>query len=401
LNFPFFIAKRYFSTNKKNNFVHIISLISLIGVVVGTAALILVLSIFNGFEDLVLKMYSCFDPHLKITSAEGKFFAPENVMLNSPEIAEKSYVLEERALLKYQEKEFIAIIKGVSSSYKELTNFDSLLLDGSYIDAYKNNNVAVVGRGIAYYLSMGSGTIFDPLQVYAPDRSAKTLLNPHTAFKKASVLPVGIFGIQAEIDEQYIITPLPFIQNLISQEKNISAIEIKLKDSDKMMKVQEELKAQIGDSFLIKNRLEQQEFLYKILNTERLAVFLILTFIMIIATFNIIGSLSVLMIDKRQDIKTLRSFGVTENQVKLIFFNKSMLTIILGAFIGILIGIGLAFMQQMYGFISMGDGDFVVTSYPVLIKLKDILLVSITVLAIGFLASWYPSRVFSRKFFSI
>ena len=392
-------ANTNLSISSRINFVHIISLVSLVGVAIGTAALILVLSVFNGFEDLILKMYNSFDPHLKITLSEGKVFNPANIIINNPEIETKAYVLEEKVLLKYQEKEFIATAKGVSSSYKQLTNFDSLLVDGNYIDFYENNNVAVIGRGVAYYLSIGLGTMFQQLQVYAPNRSAKTLLTPQTSFKQGSVLPVGVFGIQAEIDEQYIITPLAFIQNLAERDDKISAIEIKLKDADKMLKVQEQLKSQLGDKFVVKNRLEQREFLYKILNTEKLAVFLILAFIMIIATFNIIGSLSMLMLDKKQDIKTLKSFGTTKNDIMAIFFNKSMLTIIAGTFIGLTVGCLLAVLQQTYGFISMGSGSFVVNAYPVVIKLVDVFVVSITVLVIGLVASWYPAKVLSKKLF--
>jgi len=399
MNFPFFISKRYFVTNKNRNFVHIISWVSFLGIAIGTSALILVLSVFNGFEDLILKMYNSFYPHIKITLSDGKVFDPSNIIINNPRIAEKAFVLEEEVFLKYQQKEFIATVKGVSSSYKELTKFDSLLVAGSYIDSYENNNVAVVGRGVAYYLSMGLGAISNQLQVYAPNRSAKSLLNPQTAFKQASVLPVGVFGIQSEIDEKYIITPLSFIQNLVDRNDKISAIEIKLKNNNEMGEVQEQLQIQLGDRFTIKNRLEQQEFLYKILNTEKLAVFLILAFIMIIATFNIVGSLSMLMLDKKKDIKIFKSFGVTENQIKMIFFNKSILSILAGIFIGIFLGVLIAFLQQNYGFVGMGNGNFVVNSYPVLIKITDIFIVSITVLAIGLVASWYPAKVLSRKLF--
>jgi len=404
MNFPVFIAKRYFSTKKTNNFVHIISWVSLFGIVIGTAALILVLSVFNGFEDLILKMYNSFDPHIKITAKEGKVFSPESITINNSEIAHKAYILEEKVLLKYQEKEFIGTVKGVSSSYKNLTNFDRFLIskDATYIDAYKNNNIAVVGRGVAYYLSMGNGPNFSPLQIFVPNRSATistTALNPTAAFKQGSVVPVGLFGIQAEIDNKYIITHLEFIQKLSQRKDKISAIEIQLKDPDKMLKIQEQLKTQLGDKFTVKNRLEQQELLHKILNSEKLAVFLILVFIMIIAAFNMIGSLSILMLDKKRDIKILKSFGVTKSQITSIFFNKSMFTIVFGILIGLLIGLGLAFLQQNYELISMGSGGFVVESYPVKIQLIDIFIVSITVLTIGLIASWYPVKVLSRKLF--
>jgi len=399
VNFPFFIAKRYFSTQKDSNFVHIISWVSLVGVAIGTAALILVLSVFNGFEDLILSMYNSFDSHLKITATHGKVFNPNNVEFSDDRIASKTFVLEEKGLLKYQEKEFIATVKGVSKQYRAQTTFDSLLVAGNYIDDYENNNVAVVGNGVAYYLSMGIGTMFEQLQVFVPNRNTKTLLNPATAFKQGSVLPVGVFSVQAEIDEQYIITPLPFIQQLASRDNLVSAVEIILTDSEKMLEVQQILKQQLGDGFVVKNRLEQQEFLYKILNTEKLAVFLILAFIMIIATFNIVGALSMLMLDKKKDISTLKSLGATQNAVQKIFFNKSMLTIIAGTVLGLFVGLSIAYLQQTFGFISMGGGSFVVNAYPVAIKFADILLVSSTVFVIGLVASWYPAKLLSKKLF--
>lgn len=401
MNFPFFIAKRYFSTKKSSNFVHIISWVSLLGVTIGTAALILVLSVFNGFEDLILSMYNSFDPHLKITSAEGKVFNPDKVqsVLDNDAIEKSSFVLEEKVLLKYQEKEYIATVKGVDENYLTLTNFDSLLVDGEYLNKYENTNIAIIGRGVAYYLSMGVGNMFEQLQVYVPNRNSKTLLNPTTAFKQGNVLPIGIFGIQAEIDEKFIITPLAFIQNLADRENEISAVEIKLKNTDEMLAIQKEIQKELGDIFIVQNRLEQQEFLYKILNTEKLAVFLILAFIMIIANFNIIGALSMLMLDKKKDIQTFRSLGATRNEVQQIFFNKSVLTIIAGTVIGLSVGLGLAFLQQNFGFIGMGNGYFVVDAYPVAIKLNDVLLVSTTVILIGLLASWYPAKILTKKLF--
>ena len=399
MNFSFFIAKRYFLTNKKKNIVHIISWISLIGIAISTAALILVLSVFNGFEDLILKMYNSFDPHIKITSVEGKTFNSKNIILDHPDILVKSFVLEERVLLEYQQKKFIATIKGVSPSYKDLTNFDSLLVEGNYINDYDNQNITVVGKGVAYYLSIGLNNMFEQLEVFIPNRTKKTLLNPTTSFNKGSLLPVGFFSIQNEIDQEYIIVPLQFIQKLSKRENNISAIEIKLKNQNRMLDVQQELKNNLGSKFIIKNRLEQQEFLYKILNSEKLIVFLILVFIMIIAAFNIVGSLTMLILEKKKDIKTFQSFGATVKNVQSIFFNKSMLTIISGTLIGVLFGLILAFSQQKLGFISMGNGSFVVNAYPVLIKMTDVLITCITVLLIGFFASWYPSKILAKKLY--
>ncbi len=381
---------------------HIISWISLFGVAIGTAALILVLSVFNGFENLVLSMYNSFDPHLKITTIKGKIFNPDEVstlLLTVEEIENSALVLEEKVLLKYQEKEYIATIKGVSEDYLQMTRFDSLLIDGEYINGFESNNVAIVGRGVAYYLSMGVGSIFEQLNVFIPNRNPKTLLNPTTAFKQSAVVPVGVFGVQAEVDAEYIITPLLFVQQLSDRDNEVSAIEIKLKDEGDMLIIQQQLKMALGERYKIENRLEQQEFLYKILNTERLAIFVILTFIMIIATFNIIGSLSMFMLDKKKDITTLRSLGCTVQVIQSTFFKKSMLTIVLGLALGLILGIGIAFLQQTFGFISMGPGSFVINTYPVAILFTDVLLVSTIVFIIGLLASWYPAKLLSQKLF--
>lgn len=402
MNFSFFIAKRLFSTRRRNNFVHIISLISLTGVAVGTAALILVLSVFNGFENLVLNMYNSFDPHLKITSTQGKTFNPEliqDTILANSNIEVSAFILEEKVLLKYQEKEFIAIVKGVSENYQKLTNFDSLLIDGNYITEYKYNNVAVIGSGVSYHLSIGVGSMFDHLQVFLPNRNSSTLLSPNTAFKQSSLSPVGIFRIQADIDQKYIITPLEFIQQLSEKENEISAIEIRLKHIDKMLSVQQQLKNVLGPNYIVKNRLEQQVFLYKILNTEKLTVFLILVFIMIIATFNIIGSLSMLILDKKDDIHSLKSFGTNQKQIQYIFFYTSMLTIFSGVIGGLLLGVTLGMLQKYFGFIGMGGGNFIIDSYPVSFSVLDVLLVFGTVTIIGLLASWYPSKLLTNQIF--
>ena len=399
MNFSFFIAKRYFSTSKHKNFVHIISWVSLIAVAIGTAALIILLSVFNGFEDLILKMYNSFDPDIKITALKGKVFNIDSISISHNEIIEKAYVLEEKVLLKYNQKEFIATAKGVSNSYRNLTNFDDLLVNGSYIDTTKNTSTSVIGQGVAFYLSMGFGNILDHLKIFIPNRSAKTLLNPYTAFTQASVLPVGIFSVHADLDRQYIITDLDFLQNLANRKNLISAIEIKVKNQNKVKEIKDYLNEKLGDDFEVKNRVQQQDFLYKILNTEKLAVFLILLLILIISTFNIIGSLTMLMIDKRNDILTFKSFGVTKKQIESIFFKKSMLTILSGLLLGLFLGLGFSLLQYKFGLISMGSGSFMVESYPVSIKVLDILYVIITVIVIGILASWYPVKILSKKIF--
>jgi len=400
VNVPFYIARKYFFSSKKINYVHILSLVSQFGIAIGTIALVLVMSVFNGFENLVLDMYNVFDPHIRVTSNEGKNFDSDEVnkvIGDIDGVANFSSVLEEKILVEYNSKQYIAVIKGVDENYRELTNFDSLIVDGGYIHDFKNNNVAMVGRGIAYYLSMHIGSVFDNLRVYLPNRDSKNLLKLEKAFTSSSISPVGVFGVQQEIDSKYIIVPLNFVQDLINRDKYVSAIEIKLKSSDSMINIQNLLKEKLDSKYLIQNRFEQQEFLYKILNTERLVVVIILLFIVLIASFNIISSLIILIIDKKKDIESLFNFGVENHSIKQVFIYKSMLGVFVGSFSGIIIGFILAYLQQEFGLIKMGAGSFVIDAYPVSIKLNDIIIIQLIVLLIGLLASWFTSRLMLNR----
>ena len=402
MNISYFIAKRYFFRKSQNNFVHFISLVSFFGVMVGSAALILVLSVFNGFEDLVLNMYNSFDPHIKIQTTQGKVFEREPIekkLSTYDQIEENIFVLEEKVLLNYNDKEFIAIAKGVSDNYEKAIHFDSLIVEGRGLSSSDMDNVAVMGSGIAYYLSMGLGSVFENIQLYIPKREEKTLLNIQKAFEQHNIVPVGIFNIQNEIDSEYFITPLSFLQKISNRENRISSVEIKLKDPKEMYDLQQLLKNSLGNNYLIQNRFEQQQFLYKILNSEKLAVFIIFLFIILIATFNIIGSLTMLILDKRKDIFTLKSLGLNKIQIQKIFFKKNMFTILFGVLIGLLMGLSIAFAQQNFGLISLGDGNFVVDSFPVSIRFSDVILVFSTVFITGVFSSWIPAKILTKKLF--
>ena len=399
MNFSFFIAKRYFFSSKTKTAVNIISFVSMIGVIIGTAALVLLLSVFNGFEDLLLSMYNSFDPHIKITSKEGKTFDPESIFSeldNNEDILYFTDVLEEKVLMKNGQNEFIASIKGVGDDFSKMTNLDSIIVEGENFDNYESNSVAVLGQGVAYHLSMGVGNMFNRLQIFVPDRESKTLLNPSSAFASTSVLPIGIFSLGAEYDSKYIITPIVFLQDLL-QKKEVSAIEIQMIEESKMLEVQKYLQSILGENFIVSNRLQQHAVLHKILNSEILGVFIILTFMLLIATFNIIGSLSMLMIEKKKDIQTFWNLGATQKSIQKIFFTEGMLTIIIGSFLGILLGLLLATLQMKYGIIGMGEGNFIIHSYPVAIHYADLIWVEITVLIIGLFASWYPAKVLSKR----
>ena len=396
MNLPLYIAIKYFFSKKKIGYVHLLSIITQVGIAIGTAALVLVLSVFNGFENLVLDMYNVFDPHIKITSAEGKNFQNKKIidlLLLEEEINVFSSVLEEKVLVEYNKKQYLATIKGVDTNYNKLTNFDSILVNGDYIDNFQKTNVAVVGRGVAYYLSMNIGSFFENMTIYLPNRNSKNMLKIENAFVSSSISPVGIFGVQQEIDSKYIITPISFVQNLIQKQEYVSAIEINLKEKSKMLDFQKMLSEELGEKYLIKNQYQQQDFLFKILNTERLVVLLILIFIMIISAFNIISSLAVLIIDKKKDIDQLNNLGLDNQSIRKVFTYKSMLGVLSGSFFGLLFGFSLAYLQQEFGFVKMGAGSFVIDAYPVKILLKDLIFIQIIVLLIGFVASLLTSRL--------
>ena len=399
MNFPFFIAKRYLFSSKTKRAVNIISSVSIVGVVIGTSALVLLLSVFNGFEDLLLNMYNSFDPHIKITSNEGKTFNGKNIISELKENEDILYctdILEEKVLMKNGNREFIASIKGVGEDFNKMTNLDSIIVEGESFNNYGNKNVAVLGQGVAYHLSMGVGNMFNRLRIFVPNRESKTLLNPTSAFSSTSVLPIGVFSLGAEYDSKYIITPIDFLQDLL-QKNEVSAIEINLKDESRMLEIQKYLQTSLGENYKVSNRLQQHAVLHKILNSEKLGVFIILTFMLIIFTFNIIGSLSMLMIEKMKDIKTFWNLGATQKKIQEIFFIEGMLTIIIGSLLGVLLGLVLATIQMRYGIIGMGEGNFIIHSYPVSIHYADLIWVECTVLFIGFFASWYPARVLSKR----
>ncbi len=392
MNVPFYIAKRYLFSKRAPNLVHLISYISILGVAVGTAALIIVLSVFNGFENLVLSLYNSFDPAIKITAVEGKVFKTNEValVLNERNLL-YSEVLEERVLLRYEDKEYIATLKGVDTNYKKINNVDSMLVAGDYFEGYESKQTAIVGQGVAYYLSMGVGDVMNPLQVFVPKRSSKHLLKPENAFSQSALIPVGVFGIQADFDATYVITSLDYVREVLERTNEVSALEIYCADEE-MEVIQEQLQSILGDEYQVQHRYQQHAFLHKILNSEKLAVFLILTLILIIATFNIIGSLTMLIIDKKKDIQILFHLGANKGDLQQLFWTEGLLTTIIGAVGGLLLGLGVCWAQLQWGFLQMGEGSFVVDQYPVSIQSKDVMLVLVTVLLIGALASWISAK---------
>lgn len=369
---------------------------------IGTIALVFVLSIFNGFESLFSDLFSAFDPDLKITLNSAKIFSldtPDFMGLRTyPSVAVFTEVIEENALLKFKDKQMPALIKGVSEDFKQMTHIDSIMFDGDFVLFDGAFERAVPGMGVAATLGLGAHFI-DPLYIYAPKRTSKiNLLRPENSFNQSATFVSGIFSVQqSEYDDQYVLVSLNLARELFEYESHsVSSVEIKLKEGVDEKQSQKSIQQLLGTRFLVKNRYEQQESYYKIMQVEKWITFLILSFILLIASFNIIGSLSMLIIDKKADITTLRSLGADTRLIKQIFLLEGWMISFVGAGLGVIIGTIISLLQEKVGFLKLGAG-FIVENYPAVTQFSDVILVFITVVAIGFFAAWYPVRYIDSK----
>ena len=399
-----YIAKRYLFARKSRNAINVISAVSVAGVAVGTMALIIILSVFNGLEMLVQSIFNTFDPHLKITVAEGKTFEADTAKLtllsNVEGISCYSLTLEENALLKYGDRQYIAIIKGVDDFYSCVTGIDSTIWDGEFLlKSDKDRPFAVPGIGIARYLGLNINFI-TPLNIYVPRRTGSVNLNPENAFVRKFIFPSGIFQVEQEYDSKYVYVPIDFARELLEYDSGVSSIEIKFKNQADPAGIQKNVTKIFGSGFVVQNRYQQQEIFYKVMRSERLAIFVILTFILIIASFNIIGSLTMLIIEKERDVEILKSLGADNNLIRKIFIIEGWLISIIGAIAGILSGFVICLLQQEYGIVRLQSDSLIMKSYPVVMKLKDFIIVPSTVLLIGYWAAWYPVRYLTKKYLS-
>jgi lipoprotein-releasing system permease protein len=395
MRLPHFIAKRYLFAKKSHNVINIISFISMAGIVVGSMGLIIVLSVFNGFGDLVISLYNSFDPDIRITASEGKTFEPDNVNISTvPGVKSVTLSLEESALIKYGDQQFIATIKGVDSSFLNTTSLRDKIVDGEPILQSGENNYAITGSTIAYYLSLSLENPFNVLNVYVPKKGKPvSLVNPDEAFNNRVIRPSGVFAIQQDFDSKYVLVPLRFARDIIGEPKRVSSMEVMLHPGTDAGQVAEAIQQQLGKTFKAETRLQQHAMLYRILKFEKWAVYMILTFIIIIAVFNIIGSLSILIIEKKKDIGILRSLGANTFQIRNIFVAEGILITMFGAVTGIALGGLVCFLQMEFGLIKLENAEsFVIDSYPVAMKTLDFIGVFLTVFVIGAIASLYTSR---------
>lgn len=397
----FYIAKRYLFSKKSTNAINIISGISMLGVFVGSAALIIILSAFNGLEDLVVSLSNTLTPDLRIEPTKGKTFDPDNTALldfrKDKRVAIYTDVLQEKALLRYGNQQYIGVIKGVSNDFLKNKDLDSTLVQGEFILNADGEDYAVVGSTVQYTLGININDQLRILEIYSPNKSNGMGFGPESEFVARYLHPVGVFESNQDSDNQVII-PISLARELLAEPKNISAAEVSLKNPEDADQIRDELQAKLGDQFVVKDRIQQNALLYKILNSEKWAVYLILTFVLLIATFNIVGSLTMLVIDKQKDIAILGSLGAGKTMIRQIFLLEGLMISFLGCIAGLGIGGIFAYLQMKFGFISMGDQNMVVNSYPMDLKAIDFVLVFLTVFVISFIASFISSRLSVKRF---
>lgn len=409
MNFPFYIARRYLFSKKSTNAINVISGISVVGVAVATMALVVTLSVFNGFHDLVASLFTAFDPQLEVRPATGKTIAADDPVLTEIKQLEAVEVatecVEDQALAIYHGRQAMVTVKGVEDNFDSLTHIREILLgDGEFELHAADMHYGIPGIRLAEML--GTGYRYDePMQIFAPRREGQLdMTDPESGFERDELYSPGVlFSVmQAKYDKGYILTSIGFARRIFDQQGMVSSLELRLKPGSDFEAVKKDIKKLAGDRFTVKDRFEQQDDTFKIMKIEKFIAYIFLTFILMVACFNIIGSISMLIIDKKDDVVTLRNLGASDRQITQIFLFEGRMISAIGAVIGILIGLLLCWIQQTFEVIKLGSqaGSFIVPAYPVSVHPWDVVLVFITVMAVGFLAVWYPVRYFSKRLLS-
>jgi lipoprotein-releasing system permease protein len=401
LNLSYFIAARYFRSKKKRNFITVLSTISMIGVAVGTMALVIVMSVFNGLEDLIKSLFASFDAELKIEVVEGKSFLINEEWLDSIRnlegVAVLTEVIEDNALLDYNGNQMVARIKGVSDNFLNQGRFSKGYFWGDTTLGDELRPAAILGRGVGFFLSVNLDDVNVPLKVFYPKapRSAASI-DPTQLYASGTLDPAAFFSVERQFDDEYVIAPLAFTRDLLNYGDKRSSLEIKVKDGMSIREVQSRLKAHLGPKFLVKNTDEQHAGLLRTVKLEKLFVFLTLTFILAIASFNIFFSLSMLAIEKKKDIAVLKAMGAPDRLIRSIFLKQGALIAFSGAVIGLILGYFVCWMQEIFGLVSLGISSAVVDAYPIKIIWTDFLWISLAVIAITMVASWRPAWIASQ-----
>lgn len=400
MNVPFYIAKRYLISKKSHNVINIISWISVAGIGVGTLALIIVLSTFNGLQTLVEDLYASFDPDVKITAVTGKTFQisdfPKEEVTKHKDVMFCLESIEDIALFKYSDKQTVATLKGVEASFYKMTGLDSLMFDGKVRFDDDLNSYLHLGYGIADNLSLYLGSKFqEKVTVIVPKRGNKKSFLPTDEFNRKYASASGVFSVSPDFDTKYVLSSLTFAQELLNHKGKISSVELKINPDVNLDKIKTEIESIVGSNYKVQTRYELNELIFKTNETEKWITFLILTFILVIASFNIIGSLTMLIIDKKKDVWVLKTMGASNTLIQKIFFAEGMLINLLGAFSGMVLGAIICWAQQTFGLLRLNGG--IVDFYPVELQLMDFINVIGLVIVIGILASWYPARILTKR----
>ncbi|WKN33324.1 FtsX-like permease family protein [Porifericola rhodea] len=403
MNLSLLIARRYFRSKKKKNFIQVISNISMVGVAIGTMALVIVLSVFNGLENLIRESYNTFDPEIKVIPSEGKSFSVSDSLIqaiqNLEGIALVTEVIEDNALVRYQGAQMVVKLKGVSGNFVEQGRLDKAMVHGELALEKDGKNFAILGRGVQYTLSVSPTNDFYALQIYSPKRERESGFNPDPMtryFKRRNIMPGGVFAIEKQFDANYVIVPLDFAANLFDYTGQRTALEIKTAEGIKISKVQDQLQEVLGDSMQVLNSDQQHESLLRAIKIEKLFVYLTFSFILAVASFNIFFSLSMLAIDKKKDIAMLIAMGASKKIVRSIFLYEGAIIAFIGTVSGLTVGLLVCWAQQTFGLISMGMQTAIVDAYPVKMQFTDFFYTAISITIITFLASYRPASIAAR-----
>jgi lipoprotein-releasing system permease protein len=402
MNFPILVARRYLFAKKSHHAVNVISAVSVVGVAVGTMALVIVLSVFNGLEELARTLYSTFDPDLKVTAVAGKTFEADPDALKAlkadPDVLTFSQTIEENVLVRYAEQQEIAVLKGVDGQYYRVTGMDTMMLDGKFQLWANSNPQAIAGAVLAGKLRLGLNFI-TPMQLYAIlNTSSSIVSSPEEATNSRYIFPSGIFDIDEEINAQYLIVPIEFARDLLDCGNLTGAVEIKFKPGVHSGKVQQRISALFGDAFEVKNAYQQKEFYFRMLQYEKWVGFMILAFVLLVASFNVVGSLSMLMIEKKSDMAVLHGMGAGQSLIGSIFILQGWMIVLAGAVAGMLLGAILCRIQMTTGFVPFsGSGSFVVAAYPVALRWQDFGMILLSVVFISLITIYLPVKYFVKR----
>lgn len=398
MNAALYIAKRYLFAKKSHNIINFISMLSLIGVAVASGALLIVLSIFNGLQDFIAQSVNAFNPDLEITSREGKVFPQQAINLQTiaawDDVQYCSEVLSDVVVFACEDRQFIAKLKGVRNDYTKMNRLDTMV-EGRFVLHENDNDFAVLGGNIAYRLDCFAGVPNTFLKVYYPDRTRKNVsINNLSSLNSQIIIPSGVFYTYTEYDAEYVFVPIDFAKQLLGYDSAYTSVEIKCKEG-KVNAVQRKLKEMYGDKFYVRNAYQQEEDLYKVMQSEKWGIYAILSFILVIAMFNIISMMTILILEKKEQIKVFYSMGADKTMIKNIFFYEGLLITCIGLLIGIVIGLLFCFLQSQFEFITFGDGSYLLSAYPVKIKLLDVVMILLVVFLTTVPATYFPTRKLS------